>query len=118
LFSPDGSPRHDLLAHVPAGTRRLGSTPHANGGVLLRALTLPDFRDYAVAVKAPGATASEPTRVLGGLLRDVMRLNSKDRNFRIFGPDETESDRLNAVLEVTGKTWEEATLEVDMNLAP
>jgi xylulose-5-phosphate/fructose-6-phosphate phosphoketolase len=118
LFGPDGSPRPDLLGHVPAGTRRLGSTPHANGGVLLRDLILPDFRDYAVAVKAPGATVSEPTRVLGVLLRDVMRLNMPERNFRIFGPDETESNRLNAVLEVTGKTWEEATRPVDMNLAP
>jgi xylulose-5-phosphate/fructose-6-phosphate phosphoketolase len=118
LFGPDGSPRPDLLGHVPAGTRRLGATPHANGGVLLRDLILPDFRDYAVAVKAPGATASEPTRVLGVLLRDVMRLNMQERNFRIFGPDETESNRLNAMLQVTGKTWEEATLPVDMNLAP
>jgi xylulose-5-phosphate/fructose-6-phosphate phosphoketolase len=118
LFGPDGSPRPDLLGHVPAGTRRLGSTPHANGGVLLRDLILPDFRDYAVAVKTPGATVSEPTRVLGVLLRDVMRLNTQERNFRIFGPDETESNRLNAVLEVTGKTWEEATRPVDMNLAP
>jgi xylulose-5-phosphate/fructose-6-phosphate phosphoketolase len=118
LFGPDGSPRPDLLGHVPAGGRRLGSTPHANGGVLLRDLILPDFRDYAVDVKAPGATVSEPTRVLGELLRDVMRLNMQERNFRIFGPDETESNRLNAVLQVTGKTWEEATLPVDMNLAP
>ncbi len=89
-----------------------------NGGVLLRDLVLPDFRDYAAAVNAPGATASEPTRVLGVLLRDVMRLNSQERNFRIFGPDETESNRLTAVLEVTGKTWEEAMLPVDENLAP
>jgi len=118
LFDADGSPRQDLLGHVPAGTRRLGSTPHANGGVLLRDLILPDFRDYAVAVKAPGVTASEPTRVLGVWLRDVMRLNGRERNFRVFGPDETESNRLNAVLEVTGKTWEEATLPVDQNLAP
>src|ERR1700758_3841545 len=101
LFAADGSPRPDLLGHVPAGTRRLGSTPHANGGVLLRDLNLPDFRDYALTVKAPGATVSEPTRVLGVMLRDVMRLNGEERNFRIFGPDETESNRLNAVLEVT-----------------
>jgi xylulose-5-phosphate/fructose-6-phosphate phosphoketolase len=118
LFGADGSPRQDLLGHMPAGTRRLGSTPHANGGVVLRDLILPDFRDYAVAVKAPGVTASEPTRVLGVWLRDVMRLNSRERNFRVFGPDETESNRLNAVLEVTGKTWEEAMLPVDENLAP
>jgi xylulose-5-phosphate/fructose-6-phosphate phosphoketolase len=118
LFGPDGSPLDDLLGYVPPGVRRLGSTPHANGGVLLRDLILPDFRDYAVPVKSPGQATSEPTRVLGSLLRDIMRRNSEERNFRVFGPDETESNRLNAVLEVTGKTWEEGTLPVDMNLAP
>ena len=118
LFEPDGSPHADLLALVPPGDLRLGSTPHANGGLLLRDLTLPDFRTYAVPVPAPGGHVSEPTRVLGSMLRDVMRLNSTPRDFRLFGPDETESNRLNAVLEVTGKTWEEATLPVDVNLAP
>ena len=117
LFDGDGSPHEDLLGLVPRGELRLGATPHANGGLLLRDLTLPDFRDYAAAVTAPGAGISEPTRVLGGMLRDVMRLNSGNDNFRIFGPDETESNRLNAVLEVTGKTWEERTLDVDQNLA-
>ena len=117
LFDADGRPQADLLGLVPRGERRLGSTPHANGGLLLRDLTLPDFRDYAVPVTAPGAGVSEPTRVLGDLLRDVMRLNSGADNFRIFGPDETESNRLNAVLEVTGKTWEEQTLDTDQNLA-
>jgi len=118
LFAADGSPYPDLLAHVPAGTRRLGSSPHANGGVLLRDLDLPDFRDYAVLVQAPGARESEPTKVLGTMLRDVLRRNDEQRNFRIVGPDETESNRLTAVLEVTGKTWEEQTLPVDRNLAP
>ena len=118
LFAADGSPQPDLLGHVPAGTRRLGSTPHANGGVLLRDLDLPDFRDYAVPVQAPGARESEPTRVLGAMLRDVLRRNGEQQNFRIVGPDETESNRLNAVLEVTGKTWEEQTLPVDRDLAP
>ena len=117
LFGADGSPDPDLLGFVPAGDLRLGATPHANGGVLLRDLILPDFRDYAVPVPAPGGHVSEPTRVLGSWLRDVMRLNASERNFRLFGPDETESNRLNAVLEVTGKTWEEATLPVDVNLA-
>jgi xylulose-5-phosphate/fructose-6-phosphate phosphoketolase len=117
LFAPDGSPQPDLLGHVPAGARRLGSNPHANGGLLLRDLTMPDFRDYAVGVPAPGARESEPTRVLGAMLRDVLRLNAEQRNFRVFGPDETESNRLNACLEVTGKTWEEQTLPVDRNLA-
>jgi xylulose-5-phosphate/fructose-6-phosphate phosphoketolase len=107
----------DLLTLVPAGPRRLGSTPHANGGVLLREMTMPDFRDYAVQLAGPGASNTEPTRLLGAMLRDVMRLNDSQRNFRIFGPDETESNRLNAVLEVTGKTWEEATLPTDINLA-
>ena len=118
LFGPDGSPHQDLLTLVPAGDRRLGSSPHANGGILLRDLALPDFRDYAVAVPAPGANASEPTRVLGTWLRDVLRSNAVLRNFRVFGPDETESNRLSALLEVTGKTWEERTLPVDVNLAP
>src|ERR1700739_4979903 len=118
LFAAHGSPGPDLLRHVPAGTRRLGSSPHANGGVLLRDLDLPDFRDYAVLVQAPGARESEPTRVLGAMLRDVLRRGGEQRNFRIFGPDETESNRLTAVLEVTGKTWEEQTLPVDRNLAP
>ncbi len=118
LFEPDGSPRRDLLSQVPEGTLRLGMTPHANGGLLLKDLVLPDFREYAADVPAPGASTSEPTKVLGGWLRDVMRLNDAQRNFRVVGPDETESNRLNALLEVTGKTWEEATLPVDVNLAP
>ena len=79
---------------------------------------MPGFRDYAVPVTAPGASVSEPTRVLGVMLRDVLERNAGQRNFRVFGPDETESNRLGAVLEVTGKTWEEATLPVDVNLAP
>ena len=117
LFGPDGSPQEDLLALVPPGNLRLGMTPHANGGILLRDLALPDFRGYAVMVTSPGAGVSEPTRVLGSMLRDVMRLNEQQRNFRVVGPDETESNRLNALLEVTGKTWESETLPVDVNLA-
>ena len=117
LFDADGAPRAELLGLVPAGPLRLGATPHANGGVLLRDLVLPDFRDYAVPVPAPGARMSEPTRVLGGMLRDVMRRNAGQANFRVFGPDETESNRLGALLEVTGKTWEEEILPVDEHLA-
>jgi xylulose-5-phosphate/fructose-6-phosphate phosphoketolase len=117
LFDETGSPEPDLLGLVPAGQRRLGASPHANGGVLLRELAMPDFRDYAVPVAAPGHRSSEPTRVLGAMLRDVMRRNEQQRNFRIFGPDETESNRLGAVLEATGKTWEQQTLPVDENLA-
>jgi xylulose-5-phosphate/fructose-6-phosphate phosphoketolase len=117
LFSADGRPLPDLLGLVPRDELRLGTTPHANGGLLLRDLILPDFRDFAVRVPAPGGHVSEPTRVLGRLLRDVMRLNAGPQNFRIFGPDETESNRLGAVLEVTGKTWQEQILDVDQNLA-
>jgi len=117
LFGTDGAPRAELLGLVPKGPLRLGASPHANGGVLLRDLMLPDFRDYAVPVPAPGARTSEPTRVLGGMLRDVMRLNAECGNFRVFGPDETESNRLGALLEVTGKTWEEEILPVDEHLA-
>src|ERR1022692_672460 len=117
LFDADGRPRPDLLRLVPSGDRRLGASPHANGGQLLRDLVLPDFRDYAVEVPAPGARTSEPTRVLGGMLRDVMRLNDASRNFRIVGPDETESNRLGAVLEVTGKNWEGRGLPGDLHLA-
>ncbi len=117
LFDEAGRPHPDLLTLVPSGSRRLGSVPHANGGVLLRDLIMPDFRDYAVPVPAPGARHSEPTRVLGTMLRDIVRLNSQEHNFRVFGPDETESNRLTAVLEATGKTWQEATEQVDVNLA-
>jgi xylulose-5-phosphate/fructose-6-phosphate phosphoketolase len=117
LFDTRGAPRPDLLGLVPLGNARLGSSPHANGGLLLRDLDLPDFRRYAVPVVMPGVHESEPTRVLGGWLRDVMAGNAAHRNFRVFGPDETESNRLGALLEVTGKTWEEATWPVDQHLA-
>src|SRR5258708_13730326 len=106
LFDAEGRPRQELLGLVPRGDRRLGASPHANGGVLLRDLVMPDFRDYAVPVAVPGARMSEPTRVLGGMLRDVMQLNRPPPNFPLFAPDETESNRLNAVLEVTGKDWQ------------
>jgi xylulose-5-phosphate/fructose-6-phosphate phosphoketolase len=117
LFDEAGQPRAELLGLVPAGDRRLGSSPHANGGLLLRDLELPDFRTYAVPVPAPGAHISEPTRVLGGFLRDVMAANLEHRNFRVFGPDETASNRLEAIYDVSGKTWEERTLPVDEHLA-
>jgi xylulose-5-phosphate/fructose-6-phosphate phosphoketolase len=92
LFDTEGRPRPELLELVPSGAARLGSSPHGNGGLLLRDLRLPDFRDYAVTVKAPGADVSEPTRVLGGYLRDVMAANEQEKNFRAFGPGETGSN--------------------------
>ncbi|MEA2506696.1 MAG: xylulose-5-phosphate/fructose-6-phosphate phosphoketolase [Actinomycetota bacterium] len=101
LFDENGALAAELRELAPAGERRMGSNPHTNGGILLRDLQLPDFRDYAVEVKNPGTRTSEPTRVLGDLLRDVMRLNEKTRNFRVMGPDETASNRLGALFEVT-----------------
>jgi xylulose-5-phosphate/fructose-6-phosphate phosphoketolase len=117
LFDASGHPRATVVDWLPRGTRRMGANPHANGGHLLRNLALPDWRDYAVDVTSPGAAMSESTRVLGQYLRDVFRLNADTRNFRLFGPDETASNRLDAVYEATPKTWEAATLPVDVDLA-
>ncbi|HUR23046.1 MAG TPA: phosphoketolase family protein, partial [Acidimicrobiales bacterium] len=117
LFDPEGRLRPELAALAPTGNRRMGANLHANGGALLRDLSLPDFKDYAVEVDKPGLTSTEPTRVLGSMLRDVMKLNAKARNFRLFGPDETESNRLGAVYEVTDKQWEAEVEGVDVHLA-
>jgi len=105
LFDADGAPRAEIKALAPRGERRMGSNPHANGGLLLKDLRLPDFRNYAVATPMPGAVFAEATRVMGAFLRDVMQLNLDQANFRVFGPDETASNRLDALLEVTDKTW-------------
>jgi xylulose-5-phosphate/fructose-6-phosphate phosphoketolase len=105
LFDEAGRLVPQLAALAPTGSRRMGANPHANGGLLLRDLTIPDFRDYAVDVPEPGATVAEATRVLGDFLRDVMRLNQARRNFRVFGPDETASNHLGALFEATGRTW-------------
>jgi xylulose-5-phosphate/fructose-6-phosphate phosphoketolase len=118
LFDADGRPTPELTEWLPRGTRRMGATPHANGGLLLRDLVMPAFRDYAVAVDKPGASQSEPTRVLGAMLRDVVRLNADERNFRLFGPDETESNRLGAVYEATAKAWLAEFLPTDQHLNP
>jgi xylulose-5-phosphate/fructose-6-phosphate phosphoketolase len=117
LFEPDGRPRAELAALVPSGARRMGANPHVNGGLLLRDLRLPDFRDYAVDADPPGSSANEPTRVLGGFLRDVMAANEDRANFRVFGPDETASNRLGAIFDVTGKAWNAEVLPVDEHLA-
>ena len=105
LFDQAGKFRDELATLAPSGNLRMGCNPHANGGGLLRDLTMPNFRDYAVAVPQPGSVDAEATRVMGGFLRDVMKLNLSNRNFRIFGPDETASNRLDAVYAVSGKTW-------------
>ena len=117
LFDRNGKFKPELAALAPKGQRRMGMNPHANGGLLLEPLRLPQFRNYAVAVKEPGSPESEATRVLGGYLRDVMKMNMDQRNFRVVGPDETASNRLEALYEATGKTWEASTLPTDENLA-
>ena len=116
LFTEDGALIESLAALAPEGDRRMGANPHANGGELLRDLVLPDFRDYGVQVERPGVTISEATKVLGTWLRDVIRMNPD--NFRIMGPDETASNRLQAVFEATDRAWEASTLPTDEHLAP
>ncbi len=118
LFDKGGRLLPELAALAPRGERRMGANPHTNGGLLLRDLRLPDFRDYAVNVPAPGAVDAEDTRVLGRFLRDVVRDNQEGRNFRIWGPDETISNRLTAVFEKTSRQWDAATLPTDEYLAP
>jgi xylulose-5-phosphate/fructose-6-phosphate phosphoketolase len=116
LFDEHGTLRVELAALAPVGERRMGSNPHANGGLLLRELELPDFRDYAVEVPAPTASISEPTRVLGKFLRDVIHMNPE--TFRMMGPDETASNRLTAVFDATNRVWESERLDTDDHLAP
>ncbi len=115
LFDESGALLPELAALAPEGDRRMGANPHANGGLLLRALELPDFRDYAVEVPSPAASTSEATRVLGGFLRDVIARNPE--RFRIMGPDETASNRLGAVFETTDRVWEAEMLASDDHLA-
>jgi xylulose-5-phosphate/fructose-6-phosphate phosphoketolase len=116
LFDEHGAPRAEISALAPAGERRMGSNPHANGGLLLHDLELPDFRRYAVEVAEHAGVTAEATRVLGAFLRDVMRANAG--RFRIMGPDETVSNRLGAVLDASNRTWEAELLPADDHLAP
>ena len=116
LFGDDGALRPELAALAPTGDRRMGANPHANGGLLLRDLELPDFRGYAVDVPAPAGTSSEATRVLGTWLRDVITANPD--SFRIMGPDETASNRLSAVFETTDRAWMAERRDGDDHLAP
>jgi Phosphoketolase len=117
LFDKSGRLLPELAELAPKGERRMGSNPHANGGLLLRDLLMPDFRNYAVNVPSPGSVQAADTHLLGEFLRDVVKLNRKQRNFRIFGPDETLSNRLNAVFEATKRQWEARTKENDEFLA-
>jgi xylulose-5-phosphate/fructose-6-phosphate phosphoketolase len=117
LFDEEGRLVAELAELAPAGDRRMGANPHANGGLLLKDLTMPDFRDYALKMSKPGAEFAESTRILGKMLRDVMILNRDARNFRVFGPDETASNRLEALYEATAKVFMEPTLPTDENLS-
>ena len=116
LFTESGALKSEIASLAPSGQRRMSDNPHANGGALLRELDLPDFRQYGVDVPRPGATYSEATRVLGSFLRDVVQLNRD--NFRIMGPDETASNRLGNVFEVTDRVWLAERQEQDEHLAP
>ncbi|MGO9634602.1 MAG: phosphoketolase [Steroidobacteraceae bacterium] len=117
LFDDRGRLRPELRALAPKGDRRMGANPHANGGMLLRDLRLPNFTDYAVEVPKPGTPGIGDTHVLGRFLRDVARMNAEQRNFRIFGPDETLSNGLEAVFEATNRQWQAAVVENDEFLA-
>ncbi len=118
LFDDTGRLKAELADLAPKGIRRMGANPHANGGMLLRDLRMPDFREYAVDVPAPGTPGIGDTRVLGPFLRDVAKRNQDQRNFRVFGPDETMSNGLGALFEATQRQWNAATLPNDEFLAP
>ncbi len=118
LFTHDGAPAPEIAGVAPAGARRMSASPHANGGLLLRPLELPDIRDHAVAVAAPGAVLGEATRTLGAWLREALRASEAERNLRVFGPDETASNRLSPVFAATDRAWMEEVLPGDDHLAP
>jgi xylulose-5-phosphate/fructose-6-phosphate phosphoketolase len=117
LFDAKGRLREELAALAPSGERRMSANPHANGGLLLRDLRLPDFREFHVAVPSPGRSLASDTHVLGRFLREVVRLNEEQRNFRIFGPDETVSNGLAEVFEATERQWNAETIATDVHLA-
>jgi xylulose-5-phosphate/fructose-6-phosphate phosphoketolase len=117
LFDQGGKLIPELAELAPTGNRRMSANPHANGGLLLRELVMPDFRKYAVPVQRPGSIEAESTRVLGAFLRDVMKLNLESKNFRVFGPDENASNRLELIYEATDKQWMEKLLPVDEHLS-
>jgi xylulose-5-phosphate/fructose-6-phosphate phosphoketolase len=118
LFDQNGRLQPELAALAPEGERRMGANPHANGGMLLRDLRMPDFRDYGIDVPSPGVSGIGDTHILGRFLRDVIKLNQEQRNFRVFGPDETLSNGLEAVFEATRRQWDAGTVPNDEFLAP
>ncbi|WP_036488667.1 phosphoketolase [Myxosarcina sp. GI1] len=117
LFDGNGTLIRELAELAPRGERRMGANPHANGGLLLKDLKMPDFRNYAVDVSQAGTVTAEATRVMGHFLRDVMKKNLEQKNFRVFGPDETASNRLSALFEVTDRAWTAETMAEDEHLA-
>ncbi|HWD13211.1 MAG TPA: phosphoketolase family protein [Pseudochrobactrum sp.] len=117
LFDATGKLKLELRALAPSGEKRMGAIPHSNGGLLRKDLKTPDFRKYAVNVSEPGAVQEQTTKILGDYLRDVLRLNDEDKNFRVFGPDETASNRLGSVFEATDRVWMAETLNSDDHLA-
>jgi xylulose-5-phosphate/fructose-6-phosphate phosphoketolase len=118
LFDENGTLIQELAELAPKGNRRMGSNPHTNGGILLHDLVMPDFRDHALHIPAPGSVLGQDTMILGNFLRDVARLNHDHHNFRVFGPDETVSNLLQAVFEVTNRQWEAREEKNDEFLAP
>lgn len=118
LFDKNGRLLPQLSDLAPKDNRRMGANPHANGGLLLKDLKMPDFRDYAVNVPAPGQVTAEATRIMGAFLRDIMKLNEDRKNFRVFGPDETASNRLTELFNVTDRTWMEERIPEDDHLSP
>jgi xylulose-5-phosphate/fructose-6-phosphate phosphoketolase len=118
LFDEQGRLHQELMDLAPQGALRMGDSPHANGGILLKELRMPDFRDYAVSVTQPSQTIAESTRMLGLFLADVMKLNLANKNFRVFGPDETASNRLDAIFKVTERAWMAAVKATDEGLSP
>ena len=118
LFDENGGLLPQLNDLAPKGNRRMGANPHANGGLLLKDLKMPDFRDYAVNVPSPGQVTAEATRIMGAFLRDIMKLNEDRKNFRVFGPDETASNRLTELFNVTDRTWMEERIPADDHLSP
>ena len=118
LFDESGTLIPELAELAPKGNRRMGANPHANGGLLLKDLIMPDFRTYAIPTAKPGTETAESTKALGAFLRDVMKLNQEAGNFRVFGPDETASNRLDALYQATDKEWMEQLLSTDEHLSP
>ncbi len=117
LFDEKGALKSELRALAPQGERRMGASPYANGGLLRKELHTPDFRQYAVEATEPGALEAQSTKILGEYLRDVLKLNEPEKNFRVFGPDETASNRLGAVFDASDRVWMAETLDIDDHLS-